>query len=246
MLILSQLNDILGFKDSRGIDIFYPNQRLGESVRGGAHICAPVFGHVPSTQPEWRDLMQPRHGLARIKGAEMSGFVQTTANGEQTVTKFFPAKPGYFYNFETREYLKHIFGEALLPNESVLEHSFQLRRAAECPSADKPMPVSLGWHPYFATHNEEFTLFINGTSAVTSDSVTKPAAVYDYFGQTFVLKTKHHVFEFTFFGVEQIVIWSDDKTRYLCLEPTAYTEKARLLQPGDMVALSTKINIAEL
>ena len=246
MLILDKDNNVLGFKDSRGLDILYPKQQLGESLRGGTHICAPVYGQVPSSQPEWRDLMLPKHGLARIKGAEMSSVVATTAHGEQTATKFFPAKPGYFFNFETKEFIKHSIGETLLPNESVFEHALQVRRAMECPGAEKLMPVSLGWHPYFATHFDEFTLFINGTPAFTADSVTNPAAVYDFFGQSFVLKTKHHVFEFSFLGTEQIVIWSDDKTRYLCIEPTAYTQGAKLLRPGDMVALGTKMRIIEL
>lgn len=236
MLILDQNNAIIGWQDNFGQNILFPKQELGGKIRGGAHACAPVFGIIPYGQSKWGNSKLPRHGLFRLDKAESSFSLENLVGGGCSRTKFYDPTEEYPYSFMVEEVFKDFSSEGLVR----LDYSLKVKRDHGC-EADESMPVSLGWHPYFATHGEEFGVYLNNRPQIRETDQTNPAAEFDYFDQRVILETKKHTFKFEFYGTSNIVVWSDDKSRYICIEATSGTDSPHQLMPGNSTYIGIRI-----
>lgn len=215
MLILNKHNDVLGWQDSHGVDIFFQQQRIGENLRGGAFPCVPQFGSVP-TKPGWGSVKLPQHGMWRLLnyGNETRTY---TSMGCECQAKSYTQPEGYPFDFQAEER----FRLSQLSRETILlEHSVTVLRSSKCPN-DKLMPWMPGWHPYFATHGEPFEVWVGRTVPLTEDTPLDPAATYDFFGQPVKLLTKRHEIVFFFQDIKEVVVWTDNKKKYVCIEPVS-------------------------
>lgn len=238
MLILNKTKAIIGWRDEYGQDIFFPKQELGGKLRGGAHGCAPVFGEVPTSLHDWAGYKLPRHGTFRIEAAEASLGTQYLYSGSTCTTKHYEPTPNYQFSYIVEEEFRELKTDEM----GCLEYILRVKRDYGC-EADNLMPVSLGWHPYFATHGNDFVVWVNSRPQIRETDTTDPAIVFEFFGASniVVLETKKHTFQFEFFGASNVVVWSDDKTRYICIEAVSGTDAPHLLMPGKLTSIGIRV-----
>ncbi len=202
---------IKGFEIIEWTDILYPKTMISdEKSRGGCFIAVPVFGTPPETGL-WQKTNLPKHGLVRL----LRNGTHRELGGKDTVTVT-----------EQREFMAddqfpwtHMVSSTIIYNaeQCAFAHSLCISRGVSV-NDEGPMPLSFGLHPYLATHGEPFEVKFGNT--VIADESTDYTAVQmkcSMLGLT--LETVRGTVEITPRGYDQWVIWTDDPTKYVCIEP---------------------------
>lgn len=207
-----------------GIDILYSERRVGEEMRGGMPMCAPMFS-VQQRAVVGCDL--PIHGILMY---DQSGMV-TSDDATHTVTTKYTGNGRFVWSFVA-------ITEVVLDDNS-LTHTFTITRALDCKNPAE-MPLSLGLHPYFATHKQDFELRV-GEKHYTKDTLPKNIIGSEFARITSdtsaLLTTAHGTITITPKGYDEYCIWTDGKENYICIEPIYQYREFGLphtgLKPGE-------------
>lgn len=203
----------------------------GDRARGAAPVCAPLFGPQPTTW-DWLQMKLPRHGLVRLLDKVRDAHMVSRSHGQQGMELYriaFDPSIDYPWAFSVGIGLKYD------AEDNQLLHHLEICRTDE--RRNSPMPFSLGFHPYFATHGE-FELKVGSyTMATEVSNLTEGIRVRNRLG--LVLETKHGTLDITGTGNDEYVIWSDDPTRYICIEPVLGLDGEHTLEPGEHQKIMT-------
>lgn len=236
-LIFTGRGEIQQLKHPNGHTIIPVPQRyaLGRK-RGGAPVCAPLFGSLPSLQPAWHGLKLPQHGLVRdektqctIVRSKLFTETETVHQTEYTII----ATKGY-------PWLHRVVAEVAQGRDALsLRHQIKVTNLEY--GSTRPMPVSIGWHPYFHTAGSTYQILSKKLVFAETDTKLNPAVIYDNFGQTLSLRTLNYGLEIKS-NSDEFVLWTDSSD-YVCIEPVLGREQARTLLPGQSAVLTTEISI---
>lgn len=232
---------LLKWTASNGTGLLYPqettNRGSSRNTRGNSHVCCPIFGKMPDGKL-YEDLQLPNHGFARDGGWYDRNPIQV----EQTA---------HFLTTELTCYNKKLFPwnhtlqvsyEQLNASDDVLRQATTVERLPSCKNLKK-MPLSLGFHPYFATHGISlFILEFGATTLSSSEDFPRPSEALwipraDLNDEPLKLTLAHGSIEFSLAGgrYTHIVVWSDNPTRYVCVEPVMLGQNGGhydCLEPG--------------
>jgi len=230
---------ILSWTNSKGIEVLYPEQehQIGgvKKLRGGAPVCCPIFGPQPDL-PVYAQCNLPQHGLVRL-GEQGS---LTSARREPRHVQFKFIFPGNV-RFPWRH---HVSVEASL-GADLLAHDVVVCTDPNDGTADAekspltPMPISLGFHPYFATNGENFCIHGQGISVTPADlesghpiyhPVPRSGGIRIEFDTRILLIRDVS-------GYDGIVTWTDAAKKYVCVEPVLGVNNPRELAANDRIAV---------
>lgn len=201
-------------------DILFPKQffTVGdvEKPRGGCHVCLPNFG-------PGGDSGQPQHGYGR--NVEWAVGDQTdssvTLQLSQGVDRFAPLSSRLHYDL----------------GANVLHVALEVTNTGQ-----EPLPVSPGFHPYFATASSQEPLL--DEEHIDLDQLSE-ATFMD--GATHSLTVGRINLQLQSETMPVWALWSDRLGEYVCLEPTAagnaFEENAaQVLQPDDTARYAFEIS----
>lgn len=217
---------------SDGTPILYPEATLDvggkRALRGGAPVCCPIFGTMPSGGP-YEGITMPKHGLVRHCHGEPYG----TGEGESpAITQFGPAEDeqGWLYtDFDFSRPWRHhamVSINVRSPNSytNVMHHSIRLR-------AEEEMPYSIGFHPYFPTAGKRFVIEHAGRELWREDIVPGDARFFCYTpGEPIFVRLAQGRVDIDFTsGYNGFYIWTDRPDLYICVEPVRVHVEHRYL-----------------
>jgi galactose mutarotase-like enzyme len=206
-------------------DVLFPEQKIelggAQKLRGGAPVCSPIFGDMPNT-PDYAGFTIPKHGLMRTGAGHVTRFRHTKKDGTDSLTITYDHP--WPHQVEVTAHAS--------PSGDTLTHTI----TATDRGTDK-VPLSIGFHPYFATHNKAFTI-INGDTEILSSAIEtdKPFFIECTESKKIILKlTDGYIMEITLnAGYERCCIWTDAIEHYICIEPVMGGDgHYRFLYPGD-------------
>jgi hypothetical protein len=213
-------NGTLTWWDMYNEEILFPEQEIviaGQNkLRGGAPVCSPIFGPQPKS-PAYKGLDLPQHGLIRLgENSEHCSEVESSPKGGRIT--FIHDTPW------PHETLIEIVNESDM-NKEVLIHSLTVSYLG-----DVSMPLSMGFHPYFATYNKPFSIRYNGVDKKSADiEHNTPFFLKKSVENTILsLNLGHSLIEISIDegDYEGFYIWTDSISQYICVEPV-------LGKPGD-------------
>lgn len=207
-----------------GVDVIYPHRHVGNNVRGGIPLCAPLF----SVQP--RPVLGanlPKHGLLMFD--ESATVTHDEAARNWTSVTYFPPRPEFVWNFTVITDLELY--------DYALHHTLIVQRDPTC-AAPAEMPLSLCFHPYFATFGSTFTIDI-GPERIHSKHIPHDTSLFYTFGTNdkIILTTCKGSIMIETTGYDEYCIWTDNIESYICVEPIyqyrAFGLPGTGLQPGE-------------
>lgn len=224
-------------------DILFPETqvRFGDKLklRGGAPVCAPNFGTAP-TDNRYRGAHLPKHGLVRLSRIENGKVIQ----GNPAIHQAAPAldEEGWitagFYYLHPWPFDVWVSAKSTsLAEDKVhcLEHRITLGTEL---IHDCDMPYSIGFHPYFATAGDAFSLHYGDKDWSVYDlKVDEPFFVQHRYGERFVVATSHGNTEIELTnGYNGYFVWTDKPDQYICVEPVCvgYGKRYQMLDAGGM------------
>lgn len=194
---------ITGFQCEGG-EIFYPQRKVGEKMRGGCPICAPWFG--PSE-------LGPQHGHLRGMTAEYQEKCED-ATPEECAMKM------SFCGFATEKYpwrLRYKISVGLAGRTL----SVQFLMIRENDSILGYAPIAPGFHPYFAGNARKASVLI-GKEEYGDFSERAKIVSLEGIGQIIVKTPDREVV----IGLERgfgqdacAALWTDNAEEYFCVEP---------------------------
>lgn len=235
-----EVNGSLGYwKSSNGIDILHPEieQMFGgcSKLRGGAPVCAPNFGDAPKGGP-YRRTRLPKHGLVRDcliengkkprknKATRQSGPHQSADGWVSTGFQFNHPWPHTVQVSAQEEQSLAIHGETYLRHRIAI-------------TPDVVMPCSIGFHPYFATQGETFSLhYYERRWKMDEIPVNEAFFVQGQPNERFVVSTCHGYVEMELHGgYNGYYVWTNDPSSYICVEPVCIGCGLgfRMVDPGE-------------
>lgn len=180
--------------DGQGSPILFPKSLIGDKVRGGSHVCLPAFG------PDKSDTL-PQHGYGR----EVEWDVITFPDGH-TIQCEHTQQEGPYAGLQSRliyQLAEGADGSALQTRLSLFNRS------------KEDMPISPGFHPYFAVDPDGIRL--NGEPISLDDfEPFKPYGTHD----ALTLETAGRTITVSSPDLQEFIVWSDSRDNYLCIEPT--------------------------
>ena len=191
--------------------IFFPETELeinGEKKkRGGAFVCCPIFGPMPMNR-FYAGTDLPQHGLLRRHHESDKSCLVDAKDCAKTTVEFDKPWP------------HEVVVKAHVSEDGKgLTHTVIVNK----PKESGEMPISFGFHPYFRTYGAPFKiehcgLCIKGKNLVEG-SATK---IFRHLDSGLVLTTKECRIEMKSFGYTHYVIWTDNRSEYVCIEPVRY------------------------
>lgn len=211
-------------------DLFFPEQLIAGEKRGGAPLCAPMFS---VQQRPVTGCQLPIHG--------MLPYLDDKPTLTSPHTTHHPATTSYAWDFTATT------------SVDSTDHSFNLTctitRSPECVNPHE-MPLSLAWHPYFATYGADFSFTIGAKSW---KKATIPDSIIDSHFTTYneavpvMIKTDRSVITMTSTGFDEYCLWTDNLERYICIEPIYQYREFGLpgtgLQPGEEKTVSVQLEV---
>lgn len=177
-----------------------------ENRRGGAPSCAPLFG-VLSEEMRKPGLDMRIHGL--VMGSD----------GKRNIDE-------HTAQWSVVHYADQQFAWDCLINIDVAEgnnsltHTLLLQRSDTCTNTNF-MPYSLGFHPYFATHGQLVRAFVENAEVDLSDPTRLKNSIIVPGGMNAQIHTTAGCIDIAATGNDEWCVWSDDVSRYICIEPIA-------------------------
>lgn len=221
MLITDKFGEVQAYLGVDERPIIYPKQPVTDGKRrGGAPFCCPVFGLPPESGYGWDKTKLPQHGLVRLLPEErpelQPKYLQTCGLSRYQLA--FPAEDRFPWNHSVEIALT----EGIEPGHKSYNHLVHRVSITnqELDHENGLMPLSFGWHPYFATHGEPFTVKL-GSRIIATEKTDLTGSIFEEQMLGLTLKTAYGVVEITTDEYDLWVIWSDDPTKYVCLEPVA-------------------------
>ncbi len=233
---LTNTGDVEIWQPPRMSPVIYPRQNLiidGElKSRGGAPLCCPIFGTQPDTS-DYAGIDLPQHG--QVRGGSKHPI--------RTDVPSLPYTQLSLSFFEPWIYGLKIFAGTSLSG-STLTYKFEVFRPH---TADKPMPISFGWHPYFATYGENFSITC-GDFHHDNDSLHEGNAVFtdEHDGKTASLRIgKRNITLRADGAFERFCIWTDDASKYICIEPVhGGNGEYSFLEAGRNIEAACVVNVS--
>lgn len=238
------------WRAENGTDILFPETkiRFGEKLklRGGAPVCVPNFGDAPTDGP-YKGIQLPKHGLVRDCRIDAEGKVSAGntcfAQSLPEVDEDGKVSAGFIF---THPWTHDVWVSA---EEDEFQGRLQLHHRISVGVElieDDGMPCSVGFHPYFATHGDVFSLFYKDEQWSVDDlEVDKPFFVPHRYGEKFLIATSHGDVEIGLkSGYDGYYVWTDKPDRYICVEPVTavWGEGYRILNPGEMLNCECILN----
>jgi len=194
-------------------------------TRGGIPLCVPQFS---VQQREVSGCNLPIHGL--LMYSDHGTVTHNTETDTVTIVSDFPATETFAW--------AHSVTTHITETSDSLSYDIMIQRSVDCTRPDQ-MPISLGFHPYFATHAKDFSFSI-GDQTWTKNTLPKNIIDSAFHpnspGTIATLQTSAHTITMTNTGFDEYCIWTDDAAKYICIEPIwQYREfglPATGLQPG--------------
>lgn len=180
--------------DVEGNPILFQRSLTGDKVRGGSHVCLPAFG------PDASGVLD-QHGYGR--GVDWD-FV--SSSDKQTVQCDHLQQEGPYAGLQSRIIYKLTEdGEtsALHTKLFLFNHS------------ERDMPISPGFHPYFAVDPDDIRL--NDEQISLADF--EPFQDYGVH-ESMKLETAGRTITISSPDLQHFIVWSDSRGDYLCIEPT--------------------------
>lgn len=230
-----------------GKDILFPETKIEFATqirwRGGAPTICPNFGSIP-TDGIYQDIYLPSHGLVRNCRIE-NGMPAEDNTASQQVGPITDAEGWTKTNFVFTKPWAHevavaVQEESLEDGATVLHHQISLTSKH---NAD--IPYSLGFHPYFATQGQDFTLQ-TGDRIWKSEIIPRDKLIYTpaIIGSEFVLQMAHGQIKVVLTdGYNGFVFWTDRPDLYICVEPVCMTDqqKHHLLPAGETITCTSTV-----
>lgn len=186
---------IVDLYDAAGEPILFPRTIIDGKRRGGSHVCFPYFG-VDATG------VLPQHGYGRDVewqvSVEDANYIACSymKRGAEGLQQGLSASILYSLSPENNE----------LHTGIVISNPF--------PRTD-PQPVSPGFHPYFAIDPRDVKL--NGESISVADF--EPYKEYPN-TESMTIESGGRTITVRSSDLQHMVVWTDAKGDYLCVEPT--------------------------
>ncbi len=211
--------------------VLFPEQKIelggAQKLRGGAPVCAPIFGDMPTTA-DYTGVTLPKHGLLRTGTSYSTRFRHTKNDGADSL----------IFTYEHPWPHQVQVSVTTSPSGNTLTHTV----IASDRGADQ-VPLSIGFHPYFATKGKPFTI-INGETEITSTAIETDAPFFIECAESkkVLLKfTTGYIVEIALeAGYERCCIWTDSILNYICIEPVMGGEgQYKFLHHGDVPLVCT-------
>ncbi len=179
--------------DTNGHPVLFPRTLIGNKNRGGSHICFPYFG------PDAADV-RPQHGFGRT----VTWRSEVSVDGRIVTCAYDEVNDERFQGLSTKvKYEINEAGDTFTTTLNVINNGSQ------------SSTVTPGFHPYFMIDATDVVL--NGKRINVAD--------FDPF-QSFpdttsiVLETAGRTVTVLSENLTHMVVWTDAKGEYLCIEPT--------------------------
>jgi hypothetical protein len=242
---------ISSWKAANGVDILFPEtaREAGgvKKWRGGASVCAPNFGTAPTDGP-YEGITLPKHGLVRNCRFE-NGQV---ARGNPAFHQWGPMQDvggrvsaGFlFVHPWSHEVLVSAHVSPATENDAVIM-SHRISVGTET-IHDETMPCSVGFHPYFATAGDEFTLHYDDQDwSVHNLTVDEAFYIPREHEKKFEIKMSYGDIEIELLrDYNGFYVWTDEPSKYVCVEPVCtgdYGKRYRVLNAGEILHCSCNI-----
>lgn len=190
-----------------GESILYPERTvlIGEKqkVRGGAFVCCPIFGAVPQDNA-YEGVVLPQHGLVR----------QHPYLGRDC--RFHNGVAQSMMSFDEPWQHTVLASTRISRDGERLTHTIRVTN-----NERSPMPISLGFHPYFKTGGKRFEIR-HGDRTVRSKNVAHntPLFIPLHRGKKVVtLSANGRLIALTMTGYTHVCVWTDNISEYICVEP---------------------------
>ena len=227
-----------------GKDILFPETKIDFAMqtrwRGGAPTCCPNFGAIP-IDGVYQDVYLPSHGLVRncrIEDGKPAEDNRAASQDGPAVDVDGWTKTNFVFTLPwPHEVTVAAQEESKEDTAKVLHHQISLTSKH---NAD--IPYSLGFHPYFATQGQDFTLQIEDR-VWKREIVPRDKLIYipATLGSEFILRIEQRTITITLTGgFDGFVFWTDRPDLYICVEPVCMTseQKHHLLPSGETITCS--------
>ncbi|MFA7302348.1 MAG: hypothetical protein WC030_01195 [Candidatus Paceibacterota bacterium] len=225
---LDTLGTLLSWTNDRGEELLFPQGQITiggqQKLRGGAHVCAPIFGTQPKTSP-YEGVNLPQHGLVRVSGSSATQRAFSSLGGFECRVFSFDANEVFPWSHEVLvKVSEDDFGNTLHHELAVGDTGLDRH--------GRPMPLSMGVHPYFATRGQPFEVGVTHEDGIRNLHCAELAAGKSVYiprngfwmqvdlrcsgGVVMVSIAAERNFEGGYTGIN---LWSDSFDRYLCIEP---------------------------
>ncbi len=192
-------------------DLFYRQRRVlvGDryAIRGGLHPCGTNFGDREASQK----LGLPSHGPIRQTSlAPNPGWTGSWASYS------FVSKPGTndLYPFA------YTCDMALEAKAKGFSHWMYFERQSQDSVLNSmAMPFCAGIHPYFPVHGFCTVILDEEHLQITGPAVFGPRVVPAPKDPIRIMLSEIGEVKMTLSGYDHLVLWSDNRNRYLCVEP---------------------------
>jgi hypothetical protein len=206
--------------------------------RGGNFVAAPLFGDTPEGAL-WH---LPRHGPVRTLNSLNA---QGKLTGRETDPRVGKHKFQFWFS-ATRDFpwLYFVTLEYVYQSESeTLQMMVRINRARNCVNSE-PMPVSFGFHPYFATAGRPFRIrHAPSTTHHSGNDFTRSIQLQGA-AHPVILETEGHRAILQSGGdFSSFILWTDDPSKYVCVEPVAGKPGPLFLEAGYSCAGTCTIQV---
>lgn len=195
--------------DSAENPILFEQTMLGDKRRGGAHVCLPYFG------PDASGVL-PQHGFGRDVEWDVE-----ILNGNEISCVYEEMEGDFSTGFRAR----------ILYSMSETESSFTTALLiANSLKRKGPFSISPGFHPYFAVDPSNARL--NGKPISLADFEpfkefpSTPEMTLQSAGRTITVSSN---------DLQHMIVWTDARGDYLCVEPTLGGNGFDSTRPGDTI-----------
>ncbi len=205
-------------------------------TRGGIPLCVPQFS---VQQRDVAGCKLPLHGL--LMYSDHGDVSHNPDTDTITAISHFSATEKFNWN--------HTVTTKITETANSLFYHVTISRAPDCPNPDQ-MPISLGFHPYFATHGSDFSFKI-GDYTCTQD--TPPDDVFvtmfdeNKRAKDATLQTANHTITISSTGFDEYCLWTDDASKYVCIEPIWQYREFGLpntgLMPGEEKVVTVTLQV---
>lgn len=209
---------VLSFKVD-GENIFYPwHIRAEDKERGGMPLCVPYFGLT--------EFSDKKHGFLRTLDA-----YDVKRSSEDSIVFSFLKEAKHAYSWDFLYTLKYEVGDRVLKVE------LDFTRIEDC--IHKPAPINIAFHPYFATNGESKVSVFNGNVPYGNFSDEAKTISLETSQTRIDIGNKIIFMSVRGFTTEKskLVLWSDDREKYVCVEPVLQDKK--LFNTSDGIFMNT-------
>ncbi len=224
--VTDHVGNVLSWTDPGGRKLLHPAFGMPEGrLPGGLYLDAPISGEVAQT-PAWRGVKLPNYGI--IRGLSRLYPVISDHEGNSRYRSFemdIEAREAYQWSFRLHSRIN------LAPNGHALDYQFKISRNERC-RAVTPMPLAYGLQSYFPTTGKKWSVYERGQVLIDSGTEVNTERIFDLKESLVYLQVDQGIYWLRLQGYDQVVVWSDQPDKYICLKPKAGIRKDISLRPN--------------